>query len=76
MKAFWDSKTVWINGLTSVAAIVGLVVQQNGLLPTAWIGYAVLALAIVNLILRFVTGEPIGLPTPPTATTSKNYMAR
>lgn len=62
MKPFWQSKTMWINGLTVVAMILAFVVdtQMAGGLPfeldSAWL---VLILGIVNILLRFVTNQPI-----------------
>ena len=62
MKPFWQSKTMWINGLTVLAMILAFVVdtQMAGGLPfeldSAWL---VLILGIVNILLRFVTNQPI-----------------
>ncbi|MDE2104914.1 MAG: hypothetical protein KGL39_47190, partial [Patescibacteria group bacterium] len=71
MKAFWESKTVWINGLSMLAAIVGMFSTSNLFTPQQ-VGYLVLALGIINLVLRFITKEPIGVSpsVPPDALTA------
>ncbi len=59
-KEFWKSKTFWVNVValaTSVLAAFGLV----GELDAAWEPFVVPIIALVNLILRFVTKQPISL---------------
>jgi hypothetical protein len=62
MKKFYSSKTFWFNTLAFVLA-VGLPVLgtygYTGEVPAAWAVFVVPAIALVNLILRFVTKEPI-----------------
>jgi hypothetical protein len=56
MKAWWLSKTLWVNFIALVAAILqakfGFVLE-----PTT----QVMILTTINLILRCVTKDPIGL---------------
>jgi len=59
VKPWWQSKTLWVNGLTLIATIaaafgidLGLDEQTKGTLVLG-------ALAAVNVILRLVTREPV-----------------
>jgi hypothetical protein len=57
MKRWYKSKTVWINVLSLVAMILATVAQwpeMNDIAPQL-----VYALAIVNVLLRFVTSESV-----------------
>jgi hypothetical protein len=57
MKRWYKSKTVWINVLSLVAMILATVAQwpeMNDVAPQL-----VYALAIVNVLLRFVTSESV-----------------
>lgn len=61
-KPFWESRTVWFNALTMVAALLVLLMEMSaaGTLPFSvdarWI---VLGQAIINLVLRFVSNQPL-----------------
>lgn len=76
MKNWFDSKSIWINGLTGIASIVGIFTTSS-LFTSQQVGYMVLALAIINVILRFLTKEPIGSSTSPlsTITASSSYSS-
>ncbi len=53
-KKFWQSKTFWVN----LIAIVALVLQQyTGYVITPEKQVAILS--VINVVLRFVTKEPI-----------------
>lgn len=57
MKRWYKSKTVWINVLTLIAMILGTVAQWPEVQEIApQLAYA---LAIVNVLLRFVTSESV-----------------
>ncbi len=62
MKKFYVSKTIWFNGLAFLLA-VGLPVLANygytGEVPASWGVFVIPAITLVNLVLRFVTKEPI-----------------
>lgn len=58
------SKTLWINGL---GVLVQLLTYATGITPPSWQPWLVVALAIINIMLRFVTDSPIvpgPTPTP------------
>ena len=61
-KAWWSSKTLWLNLVAGLALVAqsqfGFVID-----PEAQAGI----LAVVNLALRLVTKEPVGLKDAPTA---------
>ena len=55
-KAFWRSRTVWVN----VLAVVGLIVQSMGLVGgSEWVEIEAGALALANVALRLVTRGPV-----------------
>ena len=52
MKPWYMSKTIWINVLT---VLVTSITIYEGVMPQAWLAYIVPGLAVVNVILRFLT---------------------
>lgn len=62
MKKFYASKTFWFNVVAFVLAVGIPVAGQfgyTGEIPADWAVFVVPAIALVNLILRFLTKEPI-----------------
>lgn len=57
MKPWYTSKTVWVNALSFIAAVLALMVAEPALVDYS--KYSVLALAFVNILLRVVTSEKI-----------------
>ena len=60
MKSMWKSRTIWVNGLVLCAGIVGYLVGDDLIKDNE--GLLALLVAVqgaVNVILRFVTTEPI-----------------
>jgi len=60
-KSWWKSKTIWINTLTLAASILGVLiaselVQEN---PRLVLILAGIALPVINVLLRWLTDEPI-----------------
>lgn len=60
-KAWYESKTLWVNGLGLVILVVGIILDSAQVLalPTqalAWLG---VLLAIANALLRFATNKPL-----------------
>jgi len=63
MKNWYESKTLWINGLLFVAALATLIANWIGELTAvpdsaAWWG---LVQSVVNLVLRTITTQPVQL---------------
>ena len=62
MKKFYASKTFWFNTVAFGVAVLLPILGQYGYtgeVPAAWAVFIVPALALVNIILRFVTKKPI-----------------
>jgi hypothetical protein len=60
-KEWWTSKTIWMN----LIALVGSILIAIGFDPGRWAEISTVSLAVVNLILRLYTREPIALETDP-----------
>lgn len=58
-KVWWTSKTIWMN----LIALVGSTLIATGFDPGRWAEISTVALAVVNLILRLYTREPITFET-------------
>ena len=60
-KAWWKSKTLWLNGLVAFGAVVeanfGMIRDHIG---PQWYVLLIGIVACVNAILRTITSEPIG----------------
>lgn len=58
-KPFWASKTLIVNVLAGFAAVAGAFGIDAGLDPEAQAAIATGALAVINIILRFITKAPV-----------------
>lgn len=61
-KPFWESKTVWLNGLLIAAALLMFLIdsQTTGQLPFELDGkWVAFLLGLANFSLRFVTTAPV-----------------
>lgn len=56
-KSWWASKTIWIN----LVAFIGAIVVSLGMDPGHWAEISTVGLAVVNLALRLITREEITL---------------
>lgn len=61
MKAFYESKTVWLNAIVTLLALYD---QLAPFIPKEWLPKAAAVVGILNIILRvFSTSKPINQPT-------------
>jgi hypothetical protein len=60
-KAWWMSKTIWAN----LIALIGSVVLAIGFDAGRWAEISTVALAAVNVVLRFYTKEEISVQSMP-----------
>ena len=56
-KPWYYSRTLWVNALTLLIMILGTVAQWPEF--SAYAGQIAGALAIVNMLLRFITDRPV-----------------
>ena len=61
MKQFWKSKTFWFNALALVVAVAGAVGYSEFVPGEDAKDISMAVVLVVNLILRFMTKEPIAL---------------
>ena len=61
MKAWWKSRTIWVNVLGG-AVEVGQLLGQLQVVPP---GTVAMALAVANIVLRRMTSQPIGATDQP-----------
>jgi hypothetical protein len=64
MKKWWQSKTLWLNGITFVltagfAVLEASLPELKGLVSPLVYVYISIALAMANALLRFITSQPI-----------------
>jgi len=55
-KPWYLSKTLWVNAITMVIAIIN---ANMHFLPVEWTTYGVAVVSALNVILRLLTGQPI-----------------
>jgi hypothetical protein len=55
-KTLIESKTFWVNLLTGAIAVGGYL---TGVIPAQYQPYLIGGLAIANIVLRLITGQPI-----------------
>lgn len=60
MKKWWQSKMIWVNALTVLVGVVGYVAGHNVIREYPELVAVLVAIqGGINVVLRFVTGEPI-----------------
>ena len=64
-KAFWQSKTLWLNALILAAFVLDTITHTITLTPDQ-LGWLTVAVAGVNMALRLVTNTGLTLTPPPT----------
>lgn len=60
-KPFWASKTLWVNAVALVAAVTGAFSIDLGLDAETQTAVVAAVMGVVNIVLRFVTGNPVGM---------------
>jgi hypothetical protein len=64
-KPFYQSKILWVNIVSMALVILAeLAREQYGLSPS-WIGLVALLTPILNVVLRFLTTQPVALTRQP-----------
>ncbi len=58
-KPFYKSKTLWVNGISFVVAVLFALGLVEAELPSDLEQFVVPVVFLINLVLRFVTKEPI-----------------
>jgi hypothetical protein len=59
MKSWYESKTVWVNVITTVLAVLALL-PEGGLVPPQAVPYILLVDGILNVVLRiWFTDKPV-----------------
>lgn len=61
-KPWYKSKTLWVNLLAGVAALTGAFGVDVGLTPEVQASIAAGVVALINLVLRLVTKQPVSVP--------------
>lgn len=59
MKSVFQSKMMWVNGLTLAAGVL-VVIQDTSWVMQSYGGLILAAIGIVNMVLRLVTKDKIG----------------
>lgn len=60
-KPWWESKTIWLNLAVGVVAVVDASTDVlHSVLPPDVMGGVLAATAVINVVLRAVTGQPVG----------------
>ena len=57
-RPLWKTKTFWFN-ILSAALLIAALPEFTALIPELWIKYVVFAQAAGNIVLRYITTEPV-----------------
>lgn len=60
-KVWWQSKTFWLNLVAIVVAVGYYLLDTPGIVPAQYVSYVVAGLGALNIVLRFVSDQPITL---------------
>lgn len=61
MKPFYASKTFWANVIVVAVAVLAYLGAQPGLIPAEFGPWVLAGVGALNIVLRFMTNEPITL---------------
>jgi len=64
-KPFYTSKTLWINVISLLLVVLAELARQQYGLSESWLGLVALLTPVLNVMLRFITTQPIGIPPNP-----------
>ena len=64
-KPFYQSKTLWINVISLLLVVLAELAREQYGLSESWLGLVALLTPVLNVVLRFVTSQPIALGRPP-----------
>jgi hypothetical protein len=59
VKHFWASRTIWVQVLALIAALSGALGLDLGFTPEVQASAVVTIMAVVNIILRFITSTAV-----------------
>lgn len=57
------SKTIFVNIIIAIIGIIE-VTSKSDVIPTEWVGYLLLAIAILGVILRTITSDSVSWTKP------------
>ena len=57
-RALWHTKTFWFN-VISAGLLIAALPEFSTLIPELWIKYVVFAQAAGNIVLRYITTDPV-----------------
>jgi len=60
-KPFYTSKTFWLNTISLLLVILAELAREQYGLSESWLGLVALLTPVLNVVLRFVTTQPIAL---------------
>jgi hypothetical protein len=65
-KPWWQSRTIWLNAAVAAVAIVEASSEAlKPVLPPEAMGGLLAAVAVANVVLRAVSGQPVAFKKPP-----------
>lgn len=68
VKAVWQSKTMWVNAITTIVALLSTLMGQEFVSAhPSMVSALVMVIGILNVILRWVTDKPVTLTGAPSA---------
>lgn len=63
MQLWYTSRTVWLNAITTIIAILTLIPQVAGVIPDEYHKYILIAVGSLNVVLRiWFTDSPVTKP--------------
>ena len=62
MKSIFKSKTIWVNVIAGAGTLITMLMNSDIVAQNPeWVAYGTTALAVINLVLRMVTKEPVAV---------------